>query len=618
MPAKPNAAFARAQIADLLASYPNRGTALVATIAALVATWSLPAIDPAAFPLFDCATARGAGDIGTTNGSASITSTAAAWSSADIGKDIYVPAAGDSGAALAAQIIAVAGPGSATISTTAGATGAFLGVWGRPVPSSYTVPTTRGEEAEAGLLSSAVDPRQFGAKGDGVTDDSAAMGKAMATGRPVRIPAGCSFVCSGVIMDKRCPALIGDGPSSVIKSTGDTVAITINATGCRVEGVTFVGSGKASGFASQAGLSLLGPTVNVLRSVVINCTFSGFPGRGLYAAYTNASGHMEGNQVIGCHFLDCVYGYLSQAVGEYMGFSACTFWGCTYGAQIAGGNNTFTNCKFSNNVDGLNLVNGANDSHGFAVGCQFNHNTYPIDINATQYGFVFDGCTFFQGTLNLVSCSGITIKNGFLDVDAYYFFIATGIVIEGNVMLGGYANTPNNDANYRASRIQWRNNRALAGTHFPIDWAGQIEGGYVRATQNAAQNIGNGANAAIAPQVFDNFVSWIASYSGDTFFNIATGEFTAKGYGRGDVEVDLQVKITGAGTLATSYLAIQVDGVTKGYCPLTTFNGITMYRWNGRVKINAGQKLRFLLANNSGNTITIPNDTDTFIQVEGL
>jgi hypothetical protein len=613
----PDAARARHQIAAMLSSSPVRTTALAATISALCAAWALPTIDAATVALYDVATARGTGDVVCLAGNPAVTSVRAAWTAADVGKQITIPGAGTAGAHHVARIATVVGPTSATISPAPVTAGTFLAVWGRPIPLPYTNPDTSVRGAV--LLASAVDPRQFLATGDGVTDDTAAMQAALRSGSPVRIPAGCTFKVTGLTMGDECPALLGDGPTSIIKVTADAPAVTVNSTGRTIAGITFQGTGKSAGLLAQAGVSLAG-TVSDLACRVADCYFRDLAGRGIYAAGTVDVGHMEGSQISGCHFLSCWYGYESGDHGEYITLSGCTAWDCRAGFVIAGGNNLLTGCKASNGYIGIRLENGPNDSHGLATNCQFNHNTYPIDVDSTQYGFVFDGCAVFEGTVQLRTCSGIVYRNGFLDATAYIFFIATGIVIENNIMPGTYANAPTVDANYRASRVQWRNNRSLTGTIWPVDWAAQVEGGYAKAkTAAAGQTVANGANAAIvlAGAAFDNWTAWNDAYTGDTFYNNATGEFTVKGYGRGAIKCDLQIKFTGAGTLSLAYLEIRVDGVVKGYVPQHIAGG-NFFRFNGEIRANAGQKITFHLYNSTGNTVTIPDTTDTFIALEGL
>lgn len=173
----PSAARARAQVADMLAAHQSRPTTVVAAIAALVAQWSLAAVDVAAVPAFDPATAGGTGDIVCVAGNATVTSAAGKWTAADAGKAIVIPGAAGGGM-LASVIKAYVSAGSVTLATAPTTSGTFLGVWG----------TTIAQDSPA------FDVRSFGAIGDGVADDTAAfqaaIDAAQENGRTVDIPAG--------------------------------------------------------------------------------------------------------------------------------------------------------------------------------------------------------------------------------------------------------------------------------------------------------------------------------------------------------------------------------------------------------------------------------------------
>lgn len=616
----PDAALARRQIASLLASSPVRTTALAATISALCASYTLPAVNAATFPLYDISVTGWTGDVVCAAGNVAVTSAAGKWTAADIGKEITIPGAGVAGAHLVTEIADVTSATAATLATAPSTAGTFLAVWGHPI-ANFSEPDNSTRAAV--LSASAVDVRQYKATGNGKTDDTAAVQAALRSGNPIRIPAGCTFKVTSVTMGHECPALLGDGPSSVLKVAGDTTALIIGHDQALVHNLRVLGSGIASGFTAQTGIDNYKPgdVVGSVRGTISNVIFEGLAGRGLRIAYLSAVGHREGNLALGCHFEACLSGLFSDDLGEYQLFSGCTFHACTYGARVAGGNLNLTGCKFSDNVVGINLVSGINNSHGVAVGCQFNHNAYPLDINGITYGFTFDGCTFYDGTINLVNTVGVHIRNGQLDVAAYSFDGSVGTVISGNLMPYGYANAISNNVLGHGSRTVWLNNRDLEGRIRPFGWGATLIGGYSRADYagGAAQTIATGTTVNLKPQTITaNFTAANAAYTLDAFYDPATGAFACKGYGDARVRVKLNVLITGAGNLGLTLLTVKVDGVAKELVPYSVTNGLAYFMFNGEVHMDNAQALTFALTNGSGADVVIAGSADSWIEVEGL
>lgn len=463
--------------------------------------------------------------------------------------------------------------------------------------------------------------RDFGATGDGVTDDTNAVAAANATGKPIFFPDG-TYVITTVNISSS-PAVFGNG-AAIIKINGNTTAFVINRDETLVYGLRFQGSGIASGFTSQTAIDnyKTGDVVGTLRNNISHCYFIDIAGRGIRIAYLSAALHREGNRVIGCHFDECLTGFYSDTLGEYTTLVGCSFRACTYGARVAGGNTNFSGCLFDDNVDGLNIVGGGpNDSHGIATGCQFNHNTYPLDINGILYGYTFSGCTIYQGTLNLVSCVGVQFNDGQLDCTAYSFDGSLGTVFRNNLMPYGYDNTIANNVNGHQSRTAWIGNHELTGQVRPFGWGSTIIGGFARADYvgGAAQVINNGVTANLNPKVLtSNFTATNASYTADTFYNTANGEFTCKGHGDSHANVKLNVLLSGAGALGTTYMVIKVNGTAREYVPLTIFNGLYMYTYNGVIHLDNADVLTFSFTNGSGNTVTIAATADSWIEVEGL
>ncbi len=77
-------------------------------------------------------------------------------------------------------------------------------------------------------LQDAVSVKDFGAVGDGVTDDRNEFQAALNTGKPVYVPQGTYAIGSTISLTVDGQSLYGDGNLSVIKTTATTASININ------------------------------------------------------------------------------------------------------------------------------------------------------------------------------------------------------------------------------------------------------------------------------------------------------------------------------------------------------------------------------------------------------
>jgi hypothetical protein len=258
----------RAQLIDILTPARPRDASIIAGVARAIAAGSLTTIDAETFGCFS--DAAGTSNAAITAGGTTLTSDTGTWSAGDAGKPIDVAGAGAAGATLRTSIasftdtdeIELADAAATTVApsktsagglaiwgddytdTIEGATGTDLSV-GRKFTAPYSVraansTTTRTQQARAGDRLSVLD---FGAVGDGSTDDSAAIQAACvvcaARGKTLYFPAGV-YLCAGLAV--AC-SLVGEGNGSILRSNDDTVdlldptASDISVRHLRLEGV---------------------------------------------------------------------------------------------------------------------------------------------------------------------------------------------------------------------------------------------------------------------------------------------------------------------------------------------------------------------------------------------
>ena len=92
----------------------------------------------------------------------------------------------------------------------------------------------------ASKLNGIVSVLEFGARGDGVTDDTAAIQAALNTGRVVYLPAGTYLVSSTLAITLNNTGIRGDGYGSVIKTTSATADIFLIGDGTtEISGLIF-------------------------------------------------------------------------------------------------------------------------------------------------------------------------------------------------------------------------------------------------------------------------------------------------------------------------------------------------------------------------------------------
>lgn len=225
MTVQPSRANARARIAGLLAGRTSRPAFLTEAVSSLTSAWGLAAINPDTFGFLG--SVRTDADVSISSGSNVLTSPNAPWTAADVGKSIDVQGAGVAGGTLSTTISAFTNAGQVTLSANASTTvsagvasTAGISAWGTPSPvqvSSSPLTNPDGSVVfepsdlnltnfqAAGLIvpgSSSFrtfgerfgqesNVKDFGAIGDGTTDDTAAINAALAAGaKGVFFPVG--------------------------------------------------------------------------------------------------------------------------------------------------------------------------------------------------------------------------------------------------------------------------------------------------------------------------------------------------------------------------------------------------------------------------------------------
>lgn len=233
----------RARVAGLIAANPVRSDQVAASIAAQVTAGSLSAINSATFGFLEAVAATDSVAITATD--RTLTSADNPWTAADVGKTIHVAGAGAAGAVLVSRIASFTSAGSVELADVAVTTvnptktsAAGLAAWGwpagtvrpdTPIRDSAAVAYEAGRTLASGastrrslaqVLADVVNVRDFGAVGDGVTDDAAAIQAAIDSGAArVYLPKGTYILGT--------PLLLRSGVTQGLEIVGESRTNTI-------------------------------------------------------------------------------------------------------------------------------------------------------------------------------------------------------------------------------------------------------------------------------------------------------------------------------------------------------------------------------------------------------
>lgn len=408
---------------------------------------------------------------------------------------------------------------------------------------------------------------QYGAAGDGTTDDSAALVAALATGSPILLGPH-SYLIVGPITVPANAVIRGHGRTSTLKTTANATLLSIgganvelrdfrilgNSTGASQRGIVNGGAGASSGYPD-------------FICDGVRCDSLGADGMVLQQTL-NVAGDKKGPRIDRFEAESCGGIGLSLATrAEYVVVTNVGIRACATGIAITGGNATITGGYVTDcTAIGVELIAGTNDSHGVMLGVEINHTAdagNAVKAGAIANGFTFEGCQIYYGKITLTSSVGVKFRGGQIDVASFNFDGSTGTEFDGVHLVGSLANTVNNDVNSHASETLWRPNcRLLTGVSPAYD---QWVGAHTRVTLSA--NIAKTAAqfAAEFTVISDTLaVKALSRHTGFTYatlYNTGTGVWTVRGYGDGTFYLRGQVRlVVNAAETGIFYLYVKRNG----------------------------------------------------------
>lgn len=237
----------------------------------------------------------------------------------------------------------------------------------------------------------------------GASDVSASLQSVIdgaSTGDTIKIPSGKIRLESQVNIDKEL-YIVSDSCS--VEVIGDISAFFIDSDNVTVKGFNFHSSDAANGAEAI--------TVNSKnRFNISDCNFSDLD-YGVRFYSTRLTGTNELSIIHNSYFVDCNYGIVSEEGGEYTNITSCRLHNCNVGVSISGGNVTLIGCNITFGLTGVELLAGANNSHGIISGCEINHTSTPIKADGMTKGHTIVGCHLYQGDINLKDSIGVCFDN---------------------------------------------------------------------------------------------------------------------------------------------------------------------------------------------------------------
>jgi len=262
--------------------------------------------------------------------------------------------------------------------------------------------------------------KDFGAVGDGVTDDRSAIVSAFATGLPVFVPIGKFYISAPIVMTDY-QTIRGVGDSSIIcLKTGNYAALSVQGSYVKISNLSIRGKGRgtttpyATSYPNQHGISIIGTAgVTYARSEIDidHCLFDSLGGAGVYINQNRKVIYGNAVSATNNRALHSWGGIMTDTSAEYNTFVNNNISECEYAIYNKGGNNNFIGGMLTYNRVGFYLKKGVNDGHNAAIGITINHSVGDgIWADSLQTGFLFSGCVLYYSNIVLDYSDGIRFE----------------------------------------------------------------------------------------------------------------------------------------------------------------------------------------------------------------
>lgn len=295
------------------------------------------------------------------------------------------------------------------------------------VTISAKIPVKPVTETPPGFKENAtVNVKNFGATGNGTTDDYPAIQAAINSVHSgiIYFPAGTYLVRKGLVVKSNNTVLMGSGKNtaSIIVAACNSDIITLNGIRCSVNGLAIDGNGNGKG---GRGYNKKGDgiVINGTQSEVSDCIIQNCAGNGINAAYVKGNNHSK--NISNCKIFTCRQAGIMVTSND-MYIKDCEIANNEGNQQVilAGANNRMHNCHIwsadqytaNKNTIGVEIRGDG----GQVQGCVFDRNNkYGVCINPNES----------QSVNTAIVANNWFYQNG---VSGIHFSGGSNIVISGN------------------------------------------------------------------------------------------------------------------------------------------------------------------------------------------
>lgn len=266
-----------------------------------------------------------------------------------------------------------------------------------------------------------VTPEEFGAVGNGVTDDAPAIQDALDSGYPVLLSNKSYNIGSTLLIGSK-GQLSGLGEESLIIAKGNFSAIKLVGSDAQIRNIGLVGSDSITvDFHNNHGILVDGSDGMISYLMLDNIFINGFGGSGVHI-YDNRPPFYRPSVIANSVTAsNCNIGFNFGDLAEYSIFSNCVANENNIGVNISGGNNSFNGGMIVSNRTGVNITDGVNNAHSVMTGTMINHNIeYAVKSDGVTYGYLFNACMLYYGDIYLKNSTGIKITNSDLYIPSFY------------------------------------------------------------------------------------------------------------------------------------------------------------------------------------------------------
>lgn len=252
----------------------------------------------------------------------------------------------------------------------------------------------------------AVNVRWFGATGNGLTDDTKAINKALAFSTNVIFPLGKYLITDTLTLQPN--AQIKGSSNTLIISESDNIMLQ-GAVGAVIENLTFKGS---SDLQNQIAISLTGGAGHLATSKVRvqGCRFQVIGGSGIFVSNIDP---IQSNEILDCSFSGCSNGIKLGQLSDNTLISSCMFLSCSVGIHHNGHPSVISASTFINNSIGMFFTAGQpKNAKTLISSCLFNASkikSLKFD-SVTNKGYLIENCTIAT-EVEMVNTDFVTFQN---------------------------------------------------------------------------------------------------------------------------------------------------------------------------------------------------------------